>query len=1250
MRILGEGMRTTERMTGAAVAVICLLLIAGVIVYLDKARERILDRNYLEAATLVETISQHAERSIHEVDLSLQAIVDAELARVDTTKLQSLLAEYSRRLPQVSQLAVFDPSGQVKADSRPDRGSTIFISMHQAFRDAAAVRFAGLHLGSPTDNPLIGSWTITLSRRIEATDGRLLGLVVAQVRFDHFSEFYQSLAFQGPTTILSLLDGRTRLLVRYPARPDLLGQPLADDRVLDAAIEQGRRAEIAVLTMLDGGARHAYVRQVGRFPIFAMVAVDEDTLLRPWRIEVIVFALVLLFLVTVIGGAGWLVVRQMARTRQSERDLARHAAWLGSVIENIDHGVAVFDGDTRLVAWNRNAERLLGLPEGKFEVGRRFFDLVRSNGQWGELDDAEVAELIRARLAAATGPDGEMYDFNRPDGAVVEIRRTPMPSGGFVSTYRDVTADRQASRDLEQRAEILRILHSVAQAANEAPDLASAMRRALRLIATGAGWPVAVAHRLVEGSEPVLAPVHWYLAEGERYAAFKEASAGFSFRRGEGLAGAILETGKPLTVEDLMQDPRFQAKLEAQAAGLSAAFAVPILERRRVIGALVFFSDQRFTEDYFLFAVLDSISAQISRVAERERSEASLRARELRLRSIFEAVDEGLFTINESGSIESLNPAAEAMFRTRSEDALRRDLRHFFVDGETRFPDPGIIDRLSRFRSGSGGELQGRRADGSLFPVEIAARELHLEDRRLAVVVVRDITERRRIEWMKNQFVSTVSHELRTPLTSIAGSLGLLAGGVVGDVPAPVKQMIDIAQSNCNRLVLLINDILDLEKIEAGRMDFAPREVDVWELARQAIEANRSYAEQYKVELRLGDRPDGCRANVDPDRIMQVFNNLLSNAAKFSPASGVVDVTVRPDAASSVRVEVADRGPGIPEAFQSRVFEKFSQADATDSRAKGGTGLGLSIVKTIVERSGGQVGFTSKAGEGTTFWFELPAAQAVSDDAGALDAQPCQRQADATANALCFVGKGENAEKILRVLQLEGFTPVLHETLEDLRQAIDETRADLIVVDLDIAGSEGVDLLQALRGDSATREIPVVPVATRPTIEQVDGSALAIGDWLRAPLDERRVAEALWAVFDDDSSPARVLHVEDDPDIVEVVRVALRGSALVHAVPGLDRARALLREEVFDVVLLDLDLEDGNGADLIPAVSGGLDHPIPVILFSASEPPKHLIDHVAQSLSKSKTSLDALRRTVGQIARRSRRRTQKAAGAGAITS
>ncbi|HEX7560484.1 MAG TPA: ATP-binding protein, partial [Usitatibacter sp.] len=242
---------------------------------------------------------------------------------------------------------------------------------------------------------------------------------------------------------------------------------------------------------------------------------------------------------------------------------------------------------------------------------------------------------------------------------------------------------------------------------------------------------------------------------------------------------------------------------------------------------------------------------------------------------------------------------------------------------------------------------------------------------------VQDITEEKRIEQMKSEFVSTVSHELRTPLTSIRGSLGLLVGGVAGPLPDAARSLVVIAESNCQRLIRLVNDILDSEKIESGKMAFEMRAMALGPLLDRVAESNESLARASRVTLRVISPPEPILGTVDGDRFIQLVTNLVSNAVKFSPADAAVEIELSRRASGRARIEVRDRGPGIPKEFHSRMFQRFSQADASSSRARSGTGLGLSIAKSIVERLGGDIGFESAPGLGTTFFVELPVVAAA---------------------------------------------------------------------------------------------------------------------------------------------------------------------------------------------------------------------------------------------------------------------------------
>jgi two-component system sensor histidine kinase VicK len=237
---------------------------------------------------------------------------------------------------------------------------------------------------------------------------------------------------------------------------------------------------------------------------------------------------------------------------------------------------------------------------------------------------------------------------------------------------------------------------------------------------------------------------------------------------------------------------------------------------------------------------------------------------------------------------------------------------------------------------------------------------------------MRDITERKRIEQLKEEFVSTVSHELRTPLTAINGALGLLTGGAVGQVSSAQQQLLNIAQQNGQQLALLINDILDIEKLTAGKMQLYLQPLAIMPLLLQAKNRNLPMAQQSGVQLKIqSDLTDEVQVLVDENRLQQVFANLLANAIRFSPEQGLVLLEVRL-IGLTVRVSVTDQGPGVPADFLPRLFQKFSQADSSSSRRLGGTGLGLAISKELVQRMGGEIGYQPNQPTGACFYIDLP--------------------------------------------------------------------------------------------------------------------------------------------------------------------------------------------------------------------------------------------------------------------------------------
>jgi len=382
------------------------------------------------------------------------------------------------------------------------------------------------------------------------------------------------------------------------------------------------------------------------------------------------------------------------------------------------------------------------------------------------------------------------------------------------------------------------------------------------------------------------------------------------------------------------------------------------------------------------------------------------------------------------------------------------------------------------------------RKDGTRFPASVSVVPLeggHGEIHGF-VLVANDLSHQKEVEKLKNEFISTVSHELRTPLTSIRGSLGLLSGGVAGPIPAPAKSLLDIAQRNAERLILLVNDILDIEKIEAGKMRFSMKSVDLDALAGEALQTAEGLAATRAVKLVRRDRSPGLRVYGDEQRLMQVMANLLSNAIKFSPEGGTIEVDVQ-SSDGQARMQVTDHGPGIPEHSQGRIFQRFYQADSSSAREKGGTGLGLSICKALVERMDGRVAFESRPGE-TRFEFPLPV-----ESAG-----PAAARGQGAETPVLVVEDDHAMAELLRRL-LEDIAPVVvARTVTQARELIGQRRFALAILDLGLPDGSGADLVAALREHQARTPILVFSEHEMPkgTASQV----AAILSKSRASLDE----------------------------------------------------------------------------------------------------------------------------------------------------
>ncbi|HTD06892.1 CHASE domain-containing protein [Undibacterium sp.] len=388
-----------------------------------------------------------------------------------------------------------------------------------------------------------------------------------------------------------------------------------------------------------------------------------------------------------------------------------------------------------------------------------------------------------------------------------------------------------------------------------------------------------------------------------------------------------------------------------------------------MIGGLLFTS---LLGIYLLVVTAHTFNVEIL-VAQRT---SQLHDSEERLRAILANAAEGILTMSPSGFIESANQSAEILFDYPRGALFGRNILSLFPDPASEAFLLGYMqDQRESHEKQARQEVVGSKRLDQEIPLELAIARAELGSQTLLVLILHDLSERKRVERLKGEFVAAVSHELRTPLTSIRGSLGLLVGGIAGTIPDKAKTLLDMANDNAERLLLLINDLLDFEKLEYGGMQFNLQATSLRDLVKKSVDANKGYTQKFTIAL-VFDAKQSVDAivNVDQQRFIQVLSNLLSNAIKFSRKDGRVEVHIS-RANGWARVAVVDHGIGISKQFQGSVFHKFTQEDANSARKYAGTGLGLSLTKTMVEKMGGRIGFTSVESEGSTFYVELPVAQ-----------------------------------------------------------------------------------------------------------------------------------------------------------------------------------------------------------------------------------------------------------------------------------
>jgi PAS domain S-box-containing protein len=785
----------------------------------------------------------------------------------------------------------------------------------------------------------------------------------------------------------------------------------------------------------------------------------------------------------------------------------------------------------------------------------------------------EVAALFRRAL------DGEAVDraalrYHTRDSRVLELELSlsqRQKAGNPLAIrclMRDVTQQKQREHRLALQLVVSQIVGE-----NTSSDVAA--MRILEALCVSQGWDMAVKWS-VNAEEKHLEFGSAWAAPGRRAETFIQDSMGVTVPKGVDLPGHAWRDGRPVWFADLASmpaSPRGQAALRHE---MVSGWAVPVREGNKVLAVLEFYCHFSLREDREALAAIETVAASLGQMLARSREHG--RAEELTRQQeiLLDSVTDGICGVDRRGMISFANPAAARLLGADAASLTGKPvhpLLHGAAPANRMCGEECPLRRASGQPKTAAGEDTIFRADGSSFPAEYVLTPIADQGRFSgSVLSFRDISQRYALDRLKDEFISTVSHELRTPLTSIRGALGLLSSGMLGEVNDKSTNLLRIALTNSDRLVRLINDILDLERIQSGKEPLAFRIVQLAEIVRQAIDGMAPVADAAGVQL-IHDTIQ-VEIGADPDRLLQVITNLLSNAVKFSPPNSTISVMLRPGA-SGVTVSVIDQGRGIPADKLEAIFGRFQQVDASDSRQKGGSGLGLAICRTIVQQHSGRIWAERNPVRGSTFRVFLPY------QPPAIDAPKTVFDHETGHGTVLLADANPTSRPhISAMLTSHGYRVVETTSVEQTLAAAHDG-VEAILLDTSLDGMNGWEILPLLRRLRPEAHTPIVLLSVDKRQDPAALPADAEG-WVANRLSEDALLGELARVLCGPGENARILVVEDDVDLARAIGdVFLRDAIDVKLAHSLQDALDACFSFQPHLLVLDIGLPDGDGFNVV---------------------------------------------------------------------
>jgi PAS domain S-box-containing protein len=821
---------------------------------------------------------------------------------------------------------------------------------------------------------------------------------------------------------------------------------------------------------------------------------------------------------------------------------------------------------------------------------------------------SEVATLFRRALNGET-IDRAPLRHHTADGSVLEFelslsqRQNEGNPLAIRCLLRDVTQQKQ-------REHRLALQLVVSQIVGENTSSEAAAMRILEAVCISQGWDMAVKW-VVNADEKRLEFSSAWGAPGRNAETFIQESMGLTLSRGADLPGRAWQDGRSVWIADLTAMPASPRIESAISHEMVSGWSIPVRVGSKVLAVLEFYCHFRLQEDREALAAVETVAASLGQMIARSQEQG--RAEELSRRQeiLLDSVADGICGVDRRGRVSFANPATARLLGTEAASIVGKpihELVHGFAPPNRRCGEDCTLLRAAGRQKSHSAEDTFFRADGNSFPAEYVLTPIAHQGRFSgSVLSFRDISQRYALDRLKDEFISTVSHELRTPLTSIRGALGLLSSGILGQVNEKSAHLLRIALTNSDRLVRLINDILDLERIQSGKEPLAFRPVQLANIVRQGIEGMQPVADSAGVQL-IHDKTQ-AEITADPDRLLQVITNLLSNAIKFSPPDSTVSIMLRPGA-TGVTLSVIDQGRGIPADKLEAIFGRFQQVDASDSRQKGGSGLGLAICRTIVLQHTGRIWAERNSVRGATFRVFLPYEPARSEASElALETE--------VARISILVADSNPLSRLqtTTILGRHGYRLLEATNLEEAVAADGkDPQAILLQTSLDgFNGFEALPLLHRLDRESSP-VIVLTAVEDRPDVQlpangiPAPAAASAAPPGRPAPPvsllshDDQFLAD-LSRLLCEPGEKATFLLVEPDAELASCIARTFASETIeVHLAHSLQVAMDKFFIFQPDVLMLNIGLDDGDSFNLVDwlHLNNRLDR-LPIITYSSRD-------------------------------------------------